>query len=869
MPARTILLVEDEALIALSESRQLEAAGYAVVQALSGERAVEIMEGEGDRIDLVLMDIDLGRGMDGTQAALEIQKKHDTPILFLSSHQEKTVVERTERITNYGYMVKNSSFTVLDASIKMAFRLFEATRKLGHKSAEAEAANTRLVATVGSLEEANRKLALSEEKFSKAFFVNPDYIAISRLEDGRYVDVNPGFTLMTGYTREEVIGRSALADLGLWVRPEDRKTLVEGLRATGEVTGFETEFRRKDGGIILISASARVLEVEGEACFIAIVKDITAQRQKEEELARARLLLDSVLASPHDVEILSVDRDLCYLYCNRAYRESIRQDFGVEVLPGMSLLEAVPADPFRDESVERYRQALAGAFSRVVEKDGRNGRIFETSYSPIMDGAGRIIGAAAFAMDITKGETLSDRLRDRESDWETMISASPDGIVVVSLTGDILFASPRCATLFGHAEASEAVGKSLLAFLHPSELARAGGNLASVIAGSGASHGRYRAMRRDGSTFLAEISTGVVRGPDSRPSRLISIIRDVTGREEEEKALKESEARYRSLLGAIGEGFCHTDADNRFILVNASGERIFGVPEGGLLGRSVLEFTDAEGRAKVTEEHRDRSKGVASTYTMPIIRQDGQRRWLRVIASPVNDAEGRFVGSSVVFDDITERLAAEEDLKRQIGQNEILMRELQHRVKNSLAIASSLVGIVSGEIGDARTRELLSSTILRIDSMSRVYDRLSLSQNPQAVEFGGYLEDLVRSIHDSIAGGPGRISLEVEAARIELDAKRAIPLGIILNELVTNAMKHAFPEGRSGRLRVFFGPAAAGLELGVEDDGVGMEAEDGAGGRGQRSLGMSLVGMLASQVGGSIEVRSGPAGTRAVLRMPR
>ncbi|MFZ4616907.1 MAG: response regulator, partial [Rectinemataceae bacterium] len=121
---KSLLLVEDEFLVATNEKTQLEKYGYVVLTASSGEEAIALTKCN-PSIDLILMDINLGAGIDGTQAAEMILKDHDIPILFLSCHIEPEVVEKTEKISSYGYVVKNSSITVLDASIKMAFKLFE------------------------------------------------------------------------------------------------------------------------------------------------------------------------------------------------------------------------------------------------------------------------------------------------------------------------------------------------------------------------------------------------------------------------------------------------------------------------------------------------------------------------------------------------------------------------------------------------------------------------------------------------------------------------------------------------------------------------------------------------------------------------
>ncbi|MFC1669080.1 PAS domain S-box protein [Spirochaetota bacterium] len=126
---KTILLVEDDVLIAMAEKKSLETYGYSIIITHTGQEAIETVKSTPE-INLILMDIDLGKGIDGTQTAEIILKNHDLPIVFLSSHTEPEIVEKTENITSYGYVVKDSNLTVLDASIKMAFKLFEADKKI-------------------------------------------------------------------------------------------------------------------------------------------------------------------------------------------------------------------------------------------------------------------------------------------------------------------------------------------------------------------------------------------------------------------------------------------------------------------------------------------------------------------------------------------------------------------------------------------------------------------------------------------------------------------------------------------------------------------------------------------------------------------
>src|SRR5208337_308522 len=234
MNYKTILLVEDETLIALAETRKLEQIGYKVIHSLTGEAAIDIVNANPAAVDLILMDINLGPGIDGTMAARDIHRIHDIPIVFLSSHTDPEIVKKTEEITNYGYIVKSSTFTVIDASIKMAFKLFGAMKQIDLDSMEIESTNQELQRSFTKLQIAYDDLALRESMQEKFFRMSPDAICITRASDGVYKDVNQSFSRLFGFTREEALGRSCFSgDLGIWIHQEEREKLARKLRDDG------------------------------------------------------------------------------------------------------------------------------------------------------------------------------------------------------------------------------------------------------------------------------------------------------------------------------------------------------------------------------------------------------------------------------------------------------------------------------------------------------------------------------------------------------------------------------------------------------------------------------------------------------------
>lgn len=226
MSKKTLLLVEDEAILGMTAKVSLEKYGYGVIIANSGEKAIETFRID-DTIDLVLMDINLGKGIDGTEAARKILALREVPVVFLSSHTEPEVVEKTEKITSYGYVVKNSGITVLDASIKMAFKLFEAYKLI----------------------------AESEEK-QRAMISNiSDVISILGAH-GTIKYLSPNIERLFGWTQAELVSTNAW----LTVHPDDyarlRNEIGILLQKDNASLNYEFRFKHKDGRFIPVELTA-------------------------------------------------------------------------------------------------------------------------------------------------------------------------------------------------------------------------------------------------------------------------------------------------------------------------------------------------------------------------------------------------------------------------------------------------------------------------------------------------------------------------------------------------------------------------------------------------------------------------------------
>jgi two-component sensor histidine kinase len=227
-----------------------------------------------------------------------------------------------------------------------------------------------------------------------------------------------------------------------------------------------------------------------------------------------------------------------------------------------------------------------------------------------------------------------------------------------------------------------------------------------------------------------------------------------------------------------------------------------------------------------------------------------------------------------VFARMAEHIRAREsELKTSLEQKDVLLREIHHRVKNNLQIVTSLLNLRARAIGTPAARAALHEAQTRITALALVYRFLYEHNDLDIVDLDVLVRELSDLLGDSAGPGDGRITLEIETAAVQVATARAISIALWLTEAITNAYNHAFPEGRSGTIRVTLRHApGAQVELEVQDDGIGMPAElarpedtitASAG-----TLGVTLIRMLAKQVGGVARFE-GPPGTRAVLVFPR
>jgi PAS domain S-box-containing protein len=360
---------------------------------------------------------------------------------------------------------------------------------------------------------------------------------------------------------------------------------------------------------------------------------------------------------------------------------------------------------------------------------------------------------------------------------------------------------------------------------------------------------------------------------------VLVVIRNVDDRRVVEQELHETEARFRLMADHAPVMLWMAGVDSECSYFNEGWLEFAGRPmerELGVGWAERIHFEDLQGCLHVYLSSFVVRQSFRTEYRLR--RADGEYRWILDTGVPRYEPDGRFAGFIGSCIDISELRAAREqlqqtsrdlevrvkerteELERRVKENEILVREVHHRVKNNLQLVSSLLNMQGRHFKEGRLRQALEECQGRVQTIALIHQRLYQSRDLAHVPFAQYARGLAESVFRASDLTAAAIALEMEIDDVSLSVERAIPCGLILNELLTNALKHAFPDGRRGVVRVELRRRRPErLLLVVADDGVGLPRSIDA--RDNGSLGLELVRTLAEQLDGDLQIeeRSGTA----------
>lgn len=608
-----------------------------------------------------------------------------------------------------------------------------------------------------------------------------------------------------------------------------------------------------------------------------IARDVTERRKTEERLIESeKNYRQLVEQSPDGILIIKLNR---VLYANK----TALQIFGVKSHLELANIFDVILPEYHQLSKDRWEKAMAGKNVPFIEiKIKRSdGAIVEVESKPSMV---TYLGKPAMQValhDLTQLKLLTQERIRAEIAEETakqlqkeidirlkiekqliesqkytrkLIDSSLDMICSSDTNCNLVEFNEAAQKTFGYSR-EEVIGKHVSILYSENDSHNAINR--SLLEGDGKFSGEIINKRKNGELFISFLSSSVLKDDDGKPFGFMGVSRDITEFKKAENALRESHQFVDSVIENIPNMIFVKDAkDLRFVRFNKAGEELLGLQREELLGKNDYDFFPKEQADFFTQKDKLTlsEKKLEDISEEPINTKYKGKRILHTKKIPILDEKGNPKYLLGISEDITEMKEAGELIIRSLQEKEILLKEIHHRVKNNLQVISSILNLQSAYTKDKNALAILKESQNRIKTMALIHESLYQANDFSKIDFSEYILNLSDNLAYSYKTTDVPVAMETEIEKgIILNIDKAIPSGLIINELISNAYKHAFKKpGTKNNLVQLKLNRNKKIIIEISDNGVGMS--DNIDYRNTESLGLQLVSTLVEQLNGEIIV---------------
>jgi len=707
---------------------------------------------------------------------------------------------------------------------------------------------------ISERKKADEVLRENEERF-RAMFEQAAVGIAQVAPDGRWLRVNQRWCDILGYTREELLTKS-FPDI---THPDDVNINMANQRRllANEIHTYSEDKRYigKDMSVVWVNLTVSLLRDAAGApkYFISIIEDITKRKEAEEALQRSEQLFRLLAENARDL----------------VYRVRLQPAPTVEYISpsALALTGHAPEEFLSDPALaarllppeareaQQMNPKLKGNMGGPVtmswpRPDGAMVWLEMVSH-PVLNAAGKLVAVEGVARDITERKQVEDALRESEEKFRNLAEHSPN-MIFINVKGRVVYANHRWEEVMGYTrEEFCAPGFDFLStVISPEHREAMRVKYRSQLRQMDLTPDEHVVIAKNGRRIPVILSTALIRFGGE--NAILGTLTDITELKRSTEALNKSEEKYRDLVENINDVIFSTDKDWVVTYISPAVERILGFGPGDVTGKRFTEFIVAEDLERIQAEFGTRLAGELRPSEFRIKTRSGEVRWVRTSSRPVL-ADGVASGLSGVLMDINEQKQAEEKIQASLREKVVLLKEIHHRVKNNLQIIHSLLNMQSRKMKDTAALGAIRESQNRVRTMALIHERLYMSSNLSEIDFRGYITQLLHELYSTFGADPDRIRLELELGDVRLDVDTAIPCGLIVNELISNSLKHAFPDDRRGKIRASVETGGDGtVRLVVGDTGAGLP--EGLDFRKTESLGLQLVCTLVDQLHGTIRL---------------
>ena len=723
--------------------------------------------------------------------------------------------------------------------------------------------------------------------------------------EGKLIWANPAMARILGYNSVEDLFAGLSLFERLFVDPERKNDFKTGMFENGSVSNFMYRATTKDEKKIWLLCNATVLRDDHGRilCYEASYQDYTIYRQTNQELHSLTSILRGMAQSIYQLlltrefddainELLKIigkagSFDRVYVSRNLEYRKRriSRMEYEWVKYDSLSVLHDSVTSNIKMQEVygEAAKQLEEGNIVQLVTNQTsgslqsllKKTKVRVTMLAPVHV-EGRFWGVLGFdncANDdqwngdilqvvktissalghfIRKSE-VETSLRENKDQYGTLVGNIKEVVFKADQEGVFRYLNKAWETITGYT-LSDCIGRNINDFIHKDDLESVSTTFKKMVKKQqGIPRTEFRLITKKGSVRWLEWTCHVMKDPGGSSHHIYGTMYDLTERKRAELMMMQNNQRLEALIESSPMIITVTDTDGYLTLWNRAAEQIMGWSRGDVLGKPAPDIPEEQYNDHYELLDRVLSGEHMSGIELERKRKDGSTIYLSLTASPLYDSDGRVEQVITFAHDITESRFSKEAIRKSLKEKNVLLSEIHHRVKNNMAVISSLLSLKAQEQSDPAVAEVLTESENRIRSMSMIHEKLYQTDTFAEIEFGRYLQELAAYIENHYTDSGQRINTTVRTDEIYLEITQAVPCGLFVNEILTNGFKHAFPKRSEGNITLSFTLNGEYCELYYKDDGIGMPENMLTDHTGD-SLGSHLIHGLSQQLKGKLEM---------------
>jgi len=638
-----------------------------------------------------------------------------------------------------------------------------------------------------------------------------------------------------------------------------RTSVQDGVTGKNRYFSMETIFKSDLGKPVVYQwHNSIVKNEEGEVIGIySLIEDITDQRTATQELRKSESKF-RVISEQSFVGIYILD-GLSFSYVNPRMCEIT--GFGEkELKKRLSVVNLIHPDDFdrinaARKQWERENRESFEVSLRIISETGKILHVKTYGSAILSDGKQKILGVA---IDQTEQLTAIENYKSSVQSYQSLFDSITDSIYIQDHKGRLLEVNQGVVEMYGYKK-EEIIGKdpSFLSDLSKVDLKDAVRRFKLAKEGEPQEF-RWWGKRKNGDSFPKEVK--LTKGRFFGKDVVIAVARDISESVRREEKLRRNEELFEQLFSNSPLGVALLDRKSLIVQVNHSFESLFGYKINEIKGQNIIDLIVPEHDKKHANELTDGTEKF--TLTKKRKTKGGELIDVFISGVPVilNDQPIALFG---IYMDITDRIEAEERLRQSLEEKKVLLAEIHHRVKNNLAVITGLLELQYHNLESEEAKSALRDSQLRVNSMGLIHEKLYQSESLAEIDFGQYIRELVGVIVKSHNKSEDDIDIVMNSVAIKLPIKKAIPCGLVINEIVTNSMKYAFPDGHPNPEVIITMKLQKGrASIEISDNGIGLPAPFEE--IGKKSLGTILIKTLTSQLHADLKVKS-DGGTKYIF----